>query len=68
MEEIFEEVLALCLDRLADGDSPQACAVDFPDFPDLLSLLEIAAALSATAQSDSGPIRLPPPHRPRHEA
>lgn len=45
MEELFEEVLALCLDRIADGDSPASCAADFPDFADLLPLLEIAAEL-----------------------
>ena len=61
MEEVFEEVLALCLDRVVDGDSPAACAADFPDYPDLLPLLEFAGGLSALPRSEpSPPWRLPP--------
>ena len=49
MDEMFEEVLAICLDRLSDGDDVASCVADFPDCPDLRPLLEIAAALSATS-------------------
>ncbi len=52
--ELFEEVLAFCLDRLADGDAPEACAADFPEYPDLLLLLEIAAELRAQPQPQPG--------------
>jgi hypothetical protein len=51
MDELFEEVLAICLDRLSDGDDVESCVADFPECPDLQPLLEIAAALS-TAASD----------------
>ncbi|MBA2450447.1 MAG: hypothetical protein H0V51_20725 [Chloroflexi bacterium] len=47
MEELFEEALALCLDRVADGDSPASCADDFPEFHGLLPLLQLAAELIA---------------------
>lgn len=47
MEELFEEALALCLDRVADGDSPGSCADDFPELHGLLPLLQVAAALIA---------------------
>ena len=47
MEELFEEVLALCLDRVADGDSPTSCAADFPEFADLEPLLQLADELAA---------------------
>lgn len=46
MDDMFEEVLAICLDRLADGDDVDACAADFPECPELRPLLEIADALS----------------------
>ncbi len=49
MDEIFETVLAICLDRQADGDSAAACAADFPEFPQLLPLLKLAAALGSLA-------------------
>jgi hypothetical protein len=52
MDELFEEVIAICLDRLSDGDSIEACVADFPECPDLQPLLEIAAALTATAADD----------------
>jgi hypothetical protein len=52
MDELFEEVLAICLDRLSDGDTVAACVADFPDCPELEPLLEIAAALSATSEAD----------------
>ena len=46
MDEMFEEVLAICLDRLSDGDDVAACVADYPECPDLEPLLEIAAALN----------------------
>ena len=49
MDEMFEEVLAICLDRLSDGDDVDACVADFPECPDLQPLLEIAAALTAAS-------------------
>ena len=49
MDEMFEEVLAICLDRLADGDDVAACVADFPECPELEPLLELAAALSEAA-------------------
>jgi hypothetical protein len=49
MDEMFEEVLAICLDRLSDGDEVAACVADFPECPDLQPLLEIAAALTDAA-------------------
>jgi hypothetical protein len=49
MDEMFEEVLAICLDRLSDGDDVASCVADFPECPDLQPLLEIAAALSAAS-------------------
>ena len=49
MDEMFEEVLAICLDRLSDGDDIESCLADFPECPDLQPLLEIAAALSAAS-------------------
>ena len=59
MNEMFEEVLAICLDRLADGDSVAACVADFPECSELESLLELAAALSETGharvKADRGP-------------
>ncbi len=53
MDEMFEEVLAICLDRLSDGDTIESCVADFPECPDLQPLLEIAAALSATSEDKS---------------
>lgn len=47
MDEMFEEVLAICLDRLSDGDDVESCVADYPECPDLRPLLEIAAALTA---------------------
>lgn len=49
MDAMFEEVLAICLDRLSDGDSVESCLADFPECPELEPLLELAAALSTTA-------------------
>lgn len=49
MDEMFEEVLAICLDRLSDGDDVEACLADYPECPDLQPLLELAAALTEVA-------------------
>ena len=49
MDEMFEEVLAICLDRLSDGDDVESCVADYPECPDLQPLLEIAAALTAVS-------------------
>lgn len=49
MDELFEEVLAICLDRLSDGDDVESCVADYPECPDLGPLLELAAGLSATS-------------------
>jgi hypothetical protein len=67
MDEMFDEVLAICLDRLSDGDDVEACVADFADCPDLQPLLEIAAALTAAApdsrqRADRTPTWLLPRH------
>lgn len=49
MDEMFEEVLAICLDRLSDGDDVESCLADYPECPDLRPLLELAAALTEVA-------------------
>jgi hypothetical protein len=54
MDDLFEEVLAICLDRLSDGDTIESCVADFPECPDLRPLLEIAAALSTESRTDRG--------------
>ena len=45
MIDLFDELLSICLDRLADGDTVADCLTDFPEVPDLEGLLETAAAL-----------------------
>jgi hypothetical protein len=52
MDELFEEVLAICLDRLSDGDTVEACMADFPECPDMRPLLELAAALHGLADDE----------------
>ena len=52
MEEVFDEVLAVCLDRIVDGDSAEACAAEFPEFPDLLPLLQLANDLRSVPGSE----------------
>ena len=47
MIDLFDELLAICLDRLADGDTVADCVMDFPEVPDLGPMLETAAALMA---------------------
>ena len=54
MDEMFEEVLAICLDRLSDGDDVESCVADFPECPDLQPLLEIAAALTRSRRTTTG--------------
>ena len=49
MDEMFDEVLAICLDRLSDGDDVASCAADYPECPDLQPLLELTAALSSVS-------------------
>lgn len=50
MDDMFEEVLAICLDRVSDGDDVESCVADFPECPELGPLLEIAAALSSASE------------------
>src|SRR5688572_28893363 len=76
MDEMFDEVLAICLDRLSDGDDAESCVADYPECPDLQPLLELAAALISTsadnfkradrlaARPDLPLRRLQPPLRP----
>jgi hypothetical protein len=59
MNDMFEEVLAICLDRLADGDSVADCVADFPECPDLEPLLTLAAALSDVGTAVPQPVRGP---------
>ena len=47
MIDLFDELLSICLDRIADGDTIADCVMDFPEVPDLEGLLETAAALMA---------------------
>ena len=54
LEDMFDEVLAICLDRLSDGDDIASCVADFPECPDLEPLLELAAALTTAADDDAG--------------
>ena len=66
MDDLFDEVLAICLDRLSDGDDIESCVADFPECPDLGPLLEIAAALSSASErayrrADRSPAWLRPP-------
>ena len=69
MDEMFEEVLAICLDRLSDGDDVAACVADYPECPDLEPLLEIAAALNTiSAENNTRVDRTPTWLKPRrHE-
>ena len=68
MDEMFEEVLAICIDRLSDGDDIASCVADFPECPDLQPLLEIAAALSAASDDTvSRKDRAPTWLRPRRD-
>jgi hypothetical protein len=71
MDEMFEEVLAICLDRLSDGDDIESCVADFPECTELQPLLEIAAALSSAsaadnARVDQAPTWLHPRRRQNH--
>ena len=47
MIDLFDELLSICLDRLADGDTVADCVADFPEVPDLEGLLETAAVLTS---------------------
>jgi hypothetical protein len=55
MNDIFDEVLAQCLDRLTDGDSVEVCAADYPEHPDLGPTLEIAALLMRSGIANAEP-------------
>jgi hypothetical protein len=69
MDALFEEVLAICLDRLSDGDTIEACMADFPECPDMRPLLELAAALhEVSADERRGPEASPTWLTPRREA
>jgi len=59
MIDLFDELLSICLDRLADGDTVTDCVMDFPEVPDLEGLLETAAALMALPQERAGRPRMP---------
>ena len=66
MDAMFEEVLAICLDRLSDGDDVEACMADFPECPDMRPLLELAAALTDLSENERrGPDALPTWLQPR---
>ncbi|MCC7105355.1 MAG: hypothetical protein IT307_09455 [Chloroflexi bacterium] len=60
MDDLFDEVLAICLDRLADGDDIESCVADYPECPDLRPLLELAEALSAESRADRSRDDSPP--------
>src|SRR5581483_9562323 len=47
MTEMFDEVLAICLDRLTDGDTIDQCVDDYPACPELRETLEVAELLMA---------------------
>ena len=53
MEDMFDEVLAICLDRLSDGDDIASCVADYPECPDLQPLLELAAALTEVGEDEN---------------
>jgi len=55
MNDSFDEVLATCLDRLADGDSVQRCAADYPEHPELGPTLEVAELLMASRMAPAEP-------------
>jgi hypothetical protein len=55
MSEMFEEVVAICLDRLTDGDTVAQCAADYPECQDLRETLEVAELLMATAAERAEP-------------
>jgi hypothetical protein len=45
MNDSFDEVLAICLDRLTEGHSIARCTADYPEHPDLGPTLEVAELL-----------------------
>ena len=55
MSEMFDEVVAICLDRLTDGDTVDQCAADYPEIPELLETLEVAEFLMATSAARVAP-------------
>jgi hypothetical protein len=54
MNDLFVELLSICIDRLADGDAVADCLADFPECPELGPLLETAAVLLA---AEARPLR-----------
>ena len=55
MSEMFDEVVAICLDRLTDGDTVDQCAADYPEVPDLRETLEVAELLMARSAAQATP-------------
>ncbi len=69
MIDLFDELLSICLDRLADGDTVADCVMDFPEVPDLGPMLETAAALmSLRDERPSRPWMPLAPERPSARA
>jgi len=54
MNDLFDELLSICLDRLEDGDTVADCMADFPECSELKPLLETATALTALGQERHG--------------
>jgi hypothetical protein len=55
MSEMFDEVVAICLDRLTDGDSIDQCVADYPECADLRETLEVAELLMAQSMLRAEP-------------
>ena len=55
MSEMFDEVVAICLDRLTDGDTVDQCAADYPEVPELRETLEVAELLMARSAAQATP-------------
>ncbi len=52
MIDLFDELLSICLDRIADGGTVAECVADFPEDPELEGLLELASALMAKGDEE----------------
>ena len=52
---MFDEVLAICLDRLTDGDSIDQCVDDYPTCPELRETLEVAELLMERSAAAATP-------------
>ena len=55
MTEMFDEVLAICLDRLTAGDSIDQCVAEYPKCPELRETLEVAELLRARSAAPATP-------------